>query len=128
MTEGPMHVADCAQASFSVGTMNELHAAFGRALGSHGFEHYACTVWRPTDSLNDAVSTATAVKYPADWIGQYVEADYASIDPIMPKSLSTAEPVFWDDLAGLSSRQRRLFGDAADAGLRTGIFLPISRP
>ncbi len=123
-----MRVDDFAQASFSVGTMDELHTAFGRAIGHHGFEHYACTVLRPSDSLNDAVATATAVKYPADWIGQYVEADYASIDPIMTKSLSTAEPFFWDDLAGLSSRQRRLFGDAADAGLRTGICLPIHSP
>lgn len=123
-----MLVDDFAQASFSVGTMEELHAVFGRAIGHHGFEHYACTVLRPTDSLVDAVSTATAVKYPAHWISQYVEADYASIDPIMTKSLSTAEPFFWADLVGLSSRQKKLFGDAADAGLRTGICLPIHSP
>jgi LuxR family quorum-sensing system transcriptional regulator CciR len=123
-----MLVDDFAQASFSVDTMEALHAAFGRAIGRHGFEHYACTVLRPTDPLIDAVSTATAVKYPADWIARYVEADYASIDPIMTKSLSTAEPFFWADLVGLSSRQKRLFGDAADAGLRTGIGVPIHSP
>lgn len=119
---------DFAQASFSVATMDELHAAFGRAIARHGFDHYACTVLRPTDALNDAVATAIAVKYPADWIAQYVEADYAAIDPIMTKSLSTAEPFFWADLVGLSSRQTRMFSEAADAGLRTGIGLPIHSP
>jgi hypothetical protein len=37
-----MRVDDFAQASFSVGTMDELHTAFGRAIGHHGSEHCAC--------------------------------------------------------------------------------------
>jgi DNA-binding CsgD family transcriptional regulator len=123
-----MSIDEFVEASAAARTPGELSEAFGAAIAAHGFEHFACTFLRPEPSSEDVVATAVAVQYPSGWIERYLEAGYAAVDPIIGRAAAAGAPYLWDELGALSPRQRRMFAEAAEFGLRHGICVPIHAP
>jgi LuxR family quorum-sensing system transcriptional regulator CciR len=121
-------IDDFVQTSLSATSPEELNAAFAKAISALGFEHYACTFLQLGSKTEDPVSVAVAVRYPEDWVSHYVDEGYGDVDPIMPRAAATATPYAWSQLTDLSTRQKHMFDEAAEAGLRDGICVPIHGP
>lgn len=66
--------------------------------------------------------------YPGAWEHRYLSRSYQHIDPVVARAFSGHAPFHWgtdDMLRGLSKRQRQLFDEAAEFGLRCGFTVPI---
>lgn len=66
--------------------------------------------------------------YPKQWIYQYASRRYHEIDPVIVQSRHCMRPFFWDDRshgADPNAEQRRLFGEAAEFGIRCGFTVPV---
>lgn len=120
-----VNLDDFIETSFLAKTPEDLHAAFRRAILALGFEHYACTFLRPGETSADAVAVAVTVRYPAAWVSHYIDRGYSAIDPVITRSTAAAAPYAWKELTGLSAQQERLFNEAAEAGLRGGVCVPV---
>lgn len=66
--------------------------------------------------------------YPSDWTSHYLENRYERLDPVIIQTLSDPQPFEWGLGAGpvkLSPRQRQLFDEAGEFGIRYGFTVPI---
>lgn len=66
--------------------------------------------------------------YPTNWKNHYFDEKYDQIDPVLQKSHATNNFVVWDGRDGWSARsprERRLFDDALDFKIRTGVTIRI---
>ena len=66
--------------------------------------------------------------YPKAWIYHYASRRYQEIDPVIVQSRYSVRPFFWDDRspdAEPNPEQTRLFGEAAEFGIRCGFTVPV---
>lgn len=66
--------------------------------------------------------------YPTKWINHYFDEEYDAVDPVLQKPRSPSKIVRWDGRDGQaarSSRERRLFDDALNFRIRTGVTISI---
>ena len=69
--------------------------------------------------------------YPGHWVERYIAQNYFRIDPVLTESLKTHLPLIWDDelkLDKYTPQQIRLFEEAAEAGLKHFLTVPIHKP
>lgn len=63
--------------------------------------------------------------YPTSWIRRYQEARHVADDPVVKRITASNLPILWD--AGeLQSNRSRVFDEAREHGLATGITIPIN--
>lgn len=128
-----MHPFDVAQGFLDAcepeGSPERLHGAFGEAIRSLGFRHFACC--SHGDPLRPAASGVVALDYPETWVSLYSEARFDRIDPVFRRAGMVARPFFWDDadfLAGLDDVQTVFMAEAAGAGISDGYTIPLHAP
>jgi LuxR family transcriptional regulator, activator of conjugal transfer of Ti plasmids len=66
--------------------------------------------------------------YPKEWVYHYASRRYPTIDPVVVRSRRSTRLFFWDDRSpGVdpTPEQRRLFGEAAEFGIRCGLTIPV---
>lgn len=66
--------------------------------------------------------------YPAAWVDRYLERRYERLDPVIRRARHETMPFEWGlglGPGGLSERQRQLFDEAAEFGIRCGFTIPI---
>ncbi|KWF33056.1 autoinducer binding domain-containing protein [Burkholderia pseudomultivorans] len=63
--------------------------------------------------------------YPASWIRRYQEARHVAADPVVARIATSNLPIHWD-AAELQSPRSRVFDEAREHGLATGITIPIN--
>jgi len=66
--------------------------------------------------------------YPPAWTEHYLQNRYERLDPVVIRARCHPEPFEWGPGAGqggLSGRQRELFDEAAEFGIRRGFTIPI---
>lgn len=66
--------------------------------------------------------------YPQPWVAHYREQDYIRIDPVITGGMRSTLPLAWDGAkakARLSPKQRRMFEEAGEFGLKSGVTIPI---
>ena len=66
--------------------------------------------------------------FPKTWFDHYVANQYNLIDPVVANGPAEVMPFLWRDLTqglNITTEQKQLFDEAADAGLANGIGVPI---
>ncbi|MFC7048575.1 helix-turn-helix transcriptional regulator [Emcibacter nanhaiensis] len=69
--------------------------------------------------------------YPGHWVERYIAQCYFKIDPVLTECLKTHMPLIWDDEIKqdkYTPQQVRLFEEAAEAGLKHFLTIPIHKP
>lgn len=104
--------------------------SFGNAAAALGFPLYAITrISRSQASVRSATSLALiGARYPDDWVRHYQQRGYASSDPVHRTAFTRSTPYRWHDITGLNRLERRLLDEARDAGLDSGLSVPIHEP
>lgn len=70
-----------------------------------------------------------ALTYPTAWVGDYIDNDLQTVDPVVQACLTRASPVDWKALDWSPRPVRELMAQAAAAGLgNQGCSLPIHGP
>ncbi|MBO0346858.1 autoinducer binding domain-containing protein [Roseibium sp. CAU 1637] len=101
-----------------------------------GYNHACLTLITEHPSVGLTQFHGFATDYPEDWMKYYMAEGYFAVDPVIHSCLSGRLPFFWDDAvakqkrdAGLSeallNTSRQLMHQAADAGLASGIGIPL---
>lgn len=63
--------------------------------------------------------------YPASWIRRYQEAGHVARDPVVARIATSNLPIHWD-ADELQSMRSRVFDEAREHGLATGITIPVN--
>lgn len=92
-----------------------------------GFESFFFSLRVPVAS--NLAERFTATNYPSHWLERYAERDYRSIDPIERHAAEHTIPLDWASIDTTDSPERErlehFLADAASAGLRSGLTVPI---
>ncbi len=104
-----------------------LQRAVSGLLEPYGLRHAVYHALRiPHAAINQEVIAFT---YPSDWVSHYLSRRYYTIDPVVRAGERSMVPVDWATLDKSPPAVRRLFDEAAEAGLgKHGLTIPIRGP
>jgi DNA-binding CsgD family transcriptional regulator len=112
-------------------TVDELFELYRAALADLGIDQIVFSLMTDHVELDKPAGHGLLSNYPASWMQHYVEQQYAWLDPVRHCMYAAGGPFAWKKLIErlkLSKRQKRFFGEAADAGLVTGFGIPLRGP
>lgn len=111
-------------------TSEALSAAITRLTANLGFEHWMYALDLPV--IDDRRTQYMLGGYPSDWVAHYFDHDYLHLDPVIGHCHSRTTPFIWP--AGESRPSNadprtlavwRMFQEAAEFGLRSGVTAPV---
>lgn len=80
-------------------------------------------------SVNSTGEQYAALTYSDAWVAQYLDQDYARIDPVVQACIRRFDPVDWGDLDWTGKSQRDFWEEARSAGVGAhGVSVPIRGP
>jgi LuxR family transcriptional activator of conjugal transfer of Ti plasmids len=101
-----------------------IHNLLERTICGYGLRHYAYVSFPAAEADGPVLLTT----YPDSWVERYGEQRYDRIDPVIARAVGTMLPFAWtlDTLAQPPTRRLKAFlDDAAEAGIRRGVTIPI---
>jgi DNA-binding CsgD family transcriptional regulator len=114
-------------------TLNELFQLLEAAIASLGFEFVAYGALANCHGIVPRADVAPAVflNYPQEWQKHYFSHHYQEIDPVITRTAGMTGPYIWSDWCKsgmLALVEQEVFYEAADAGLREGVSIPLHGP
>jgi LuxR family quorum-sensing system transcriptional regulator CciR len=110
-------------------SVDEVSTAFMREVRTLGFTHAALA--SHVDPLKPPQGAVMIVDYPKPWLEYYSANNFASRDPVFRAACKQALPFWWGDerfRAQLTDVEITMLAEAADAGLKDGLTIPIHVP
>ncbi len=104
-------------------TVEELHAATGRAVQDLGYEHFLYAVQVNTSLTRPYQFIFSG--FPKDWRAHYNERGYQGIDPTIRHCMQRVVPMVWDDRHFAGREAARMRGEAREFGLVNGASLAV---
>lgn len=106
--------------------VEQLHTATAGIVKQLGYDHfiYAVRVSIPLSQPFQFVFNG----YPKEWWNRYSDAGYQRIDPVVRHSTKRAIPIIWDDKVFSTPEAAKLWSEAKDFGLKSGVTLPVHTP
>ena len=105
---------------------DRLFASFAGKVSQLGFSQVSYLHFRLDPATGrDHICRTT---YPEPWVARYREQDYIRVDPVIAGGMGTTLPLGWDGAKGmsrLSAKQRRMFEEAGEFGLKSGVTIPV---
>ncbi|MEX0807432.1 MAG: autoinducer binding domain-containing protein [Dongiaceae bacterium] len=106
----------------------ELKPRLSRSLDEIGVGAWTYTVIR---NCEGCFAPRYMTTYPEEWTAHYIDKDYVATDPTIHAVSGGLRPVRWDELEtdpSMTRRGRKMFQEARDFGLRSGVTMPIHGP
>lgn len=111
-----------------------LRRAVSDIVRRQGVEHWAYALNLPL--VNERVEQFVIAEYPGVWVERYYEAGYLQVDPIVAHCHDCSTPLLWtESKAALRAaidphhmRVRRMFDEAEEVGLGSGVSVPLHGP
>ena len=103
--------------------ITDLQSICERFCQEHGFDNFIYGA-RISESLRHP-SYIIINGYPAEWRQHYENSNYLHIDPTVSHCFSQTLPIFWQDIDLSHHRAYKLFFEAADFGIVSGISIPV---
>ncbi|MCB2102034.1 MAG: LuxR family transcriptional regulator [Rhodobacterales bacterium] len=126
-----MRISEFIESANDARCLGTLTDVFRRALTDEGFDHhvYGALSGPPLEQrLALGANPVLATDYPEMWIQHYFSSGYMAVDPIVTRTPTMPTPFDWDDLRDLEDVESRVFCEAGEAGLRSGVCVPIHAP
>ncbi|MFT4073902.1 MAG: LuxR family transcriptional regulator [Asticcacaulis sp.] len=114
--------------SQAAGTAEVLFAHLKRCVGQYGYDRLIFSVAYDPSLPADHHRPNIFNLYPEDWQKTYLEKGYARLDPVLHAAVTHSSAFTWANLEATSSyspAQSRLMNEAIDAGLNSGIGVPM---
>lgn len=128
-----MQISDFIECSSRSQTLPELFGLLMVAAEKEGFDRvaYGALTYHEPLHLPDHSPPAIASNYPSAWRTRYFEREYYRLDPVVLLAPCMSRPFSWEWLKqrrDLPARQRLIFEEASEAGLRSGVSVPLHGP
>jgi|TARA_B100000315_G_scaffold231440_1_gene242739 LuxR family quorum-sensing system transcriptional regulator CciR len=126
-------IADFIEQSNQAADPGQLFSMFEGAMAEEGcpFVAYGSLTNHVIYNAARYEAPAVVLNYPDEWVTHYFESKYQEIDPIVLQSPSHRSPYLWadlDEMHGLLPEQQRFMDEADDAGLKSGMTVPLHGP
>lgn len=129
-------IVDVLSSLESLQTEKDFADQFDTTFSSLGFDKFTYASFdadklkesSPTTEMSDLIYLTNLAP---EWVGRYVEEDYASADPIMRECYAGRLPIRWTDSYRSNSRSRKesnMMSDAWEHGLKRGLTIPVHGP
>ena len=107
----------------SVATLDELNDQVVALRDLLDVEH---VVYHSVNSTGEQYATLT---YSPEWVQQYLDQDYARVDPVVLACYRRFHPIDWKRLDWSGKNARNFMGEAIDSGIgNQGFSVPIRGP
>lgn len=108
-------------------SVEEMHRLFTCAMEQFGFDANVYSLITPHRSVGLSAGHGIMHNYPNDWLTYYIDNSYGRIDPVIKRAFYTTAPFTWDSLRSdnLDEPQKQLLDEAHEAGLRSGVGIPL---
>ena len=128
-----MRISDFIDKSNKVSSTAGLFEILLVAASESGFDHVAYGVLSgDVPSIPRGLrAPAVMLNYPSDWVEYYFKRGYEKIDPVVRYSPLMPAAYPWDELAlrhVLSADELLVMNEAREAGLRSGVGVPLHGP
>ncbi len=110
-------------------TAEQVSALFLAAMTELGFPFVALA--SHVDPLDPPPGAMMVLRYPETWVRHYSAEQYQRLDPVFEVANRRATPFQWRDprlIAKLSKDQMRILNEGREAGISSGITIPIRGP
>jgi hypothetical protein len=91
-----LEIAALADAVYECDSLDELFGLIEQIAAAFGVPH--CTIHCVRERTTAFYTTKVLTNIPRDWVTQYIERRYSTIDPIVARCRSQTGTFFWDEL------------------------------
>lgn len=128
-----MDIFEFVECSNRTKSLPKLFNLLVTAAANEGFDQvgYGALTYNEPVHLDGHAAPAVALNFPSDWTDHYFARKYHQIDPVVLFTPSIARPFLWRWLQqrrSLEHKQRLIFDEAHEAGLRNGASVPLHGP
>ncbi|RMB07676.1 LuxR family transcriptional regulator [Eilatimonas milleporae] len=110
----------------TVDTVDDLRRAFASEIAQLGFGKHICISL--VDMNNPPPNAIQIFDYPPAWIERYKREGYFRDDVVLKTAFSNIGPYRWSSLDRSDKRNRRIFAEAEQYGIREGMTVPVTLP
>jgi DNA-binding CsgD family transcriptional regulator len=110
----------------SCATKDDFALSVGRIAAAYGFDHWMYALDLPV--TGDHKRQFMLGGYPDAWVSHYFRNDYLRVDPVIRHCQTRAAPFRWpspSDVRAADEPTARLFAEAREFGLATGLSIPV---
>lgn len=121
-----LNIADLLEQLDVVNSTQDIHNVANRYKEQLGFNHFFYGALLPASFAKPTLLIIT--DQPDDWREHYQQQDYLPIDPTAQHCINKVTPLLWSELDGLRNHNKqvkKLFSEAEDFGVRTGVSIPL---
>lgn len=122
----PIKICDLLECLEAVNRLEDIHAVASNYKEQLGFDHFFYGALIPTSFAKPSLLIIT--DQPDDWREHYQQQAYLPIDPTATHCINNVTPLLWSSLTDLrkdNSQVKKLFSDADDFGVHTGVSIPL---
>jgi transcriptional regulator with XRE-family HTH domain len=113
----------------SVPSANDAFAVAGAHLAKLGLEHFFAGHLRMRRDSVPEITFYRGGRPPLAWLAHYGECGYRRHDPLVRATARASGPFLWEEVLSRSSlrsaRERRIFAEAGDFRIKTGMVIPL---
>lgn len=127
----PTHLESFIEYSNLASSVDELFKLFEREMQKFGYDRILMALMTAHPELNREAEHGILKNYPEVWVKHYRDQGYDRIDPVRSHIFLRSSPYSWDELKvkdRLSKEQIRMFNEAREEGLLSGIAVPLRGP
>ena len=110
-------------------SLSELENACQQVAACYDFEHFIYAAIYPTSFIEPQIIILNG--YPLEWRTHYQTQNYLAVDPVVKHCASSVIPLNWKNIWPIlepDSEELKLMDEARDAGLKSGVTMPIHSP
>lgn len=112
----------------AAGSVTAVQRALEETFEDLGFQQLSYVVLRSPHGLQRPKVLTT---FPDEWRSRYVDLNYSAFDAVYPAASAFMFPLRWDEIyrdRRTSRRQKTIFDEAKEFGVKTGVTVPIHGP
>lgn len=105
-------------------SIDTLFALFAREMERLGYDRILMALMTDHPELKKEAEHGILKSYPEDWVKHYLQQGYDCIDPIRSSAFIRSGVFTWQEVIEqnqLSKKQQRMFSEAREAGLYSGV-------
>ncbi|MDD9899503.1 MAG: autoinducer binding domain-containing protein [Alphaproteobacteria bacterium] len=126
-----MRFEDFIESSSRAQNVDALFDDYKKAMHQLGFDRLIFSLMTDHVSIDRNAGHGIILNYSDDWMNYYTEKSYDVYDPVRRQMFSAAGTFRWDDVMEvptLTDTQKTLMYEADDAGMKSGIGIPLRGP
>jgi len=108
--------------------LDDVFGALRQHLERLGFERFSYWLLSPENGPRRPIYISS---YPKEWVGRYVNQNYASGDMVVREAVRVMRPFLWTNIVHdphLTESQRLIFNEGTEFGINSGASIPIHGP